>query len=230
MKKFLVALVLALMASVAFAQSADTTAVSGSNSGASALNSGNTLQNYFASGPSSTYGKYDYAGSYTVKTNSSIAAGAYAPSMSGYNCAQTGQAGGSSATAGVTAILGVPLLMDPGKLCVFFTLGNMNLQMYVALAQRDPVEAQKHLVAQDAIQCLTGDVYPEIRRALRESGNNCAITKDEREVADKAGRRYDATKGGPILSDDQLDDICSTNQVCRDKMTARAASAAFPVH
>lgn len=178
-----IAAVASLLAASANAQStpmASTTSVSNSTTG-----SYSTTANYFTSPPDSTVHQ-DYSGSTTStqKANSSVILGAFAPSMSGYNCAATAQAGASQANAGITAALGIPLLLDPGKMCVYFTLANQELQLAVALAPKDIDAAMIHIKAAENNQCNIGEVYEETRVAQRLAGIDCPLGDTEKKKID----------------------------------------------
>jgi hypothetical protein len=203
-----------LFSATAHAQ-ASTTSVSNSSTG-----SYSTTSNTFTSPPDSTVHQ-DYSGSTTntTKANSSVILGAFAPSMSGYNCAATAQAGASQANAGITAALGIPLLLDPGKMCVYFTAANMSLQQAVAIAPVDNVAAKKLMDAAHNELCNVGEVYEEVRTAQRAAGLDCPLGEAEKTKIDKnvtqQWRFRDAAKPFAPGSD-----IVVTNEVCGDEPTA----------
>jgi len=131
------------------------------------------LQNTFTSPADSTVHQ-DYSGTYTVRANTSVVLGAFAPSMSSYNCAATGQAGGSA--PGFTGVLGIPLLLTPGEDCLLFTAANMNVQIAQAIAPADSKEAFKHIDAANNLLCSINDT---VRTAMRAAGIACALDKQE---------------------------------------------------
>lgn len=145
------------------------------NSTNGAYNSGvtSTLQNTFTSPADSTVHQ-EYSGTYTVKANTSVVLGAFAPSMSSYNCAATGQIGGSG--TGFTGAFGIPLLLTPGEDCLLFTAANMNVQIAQAIAPANSVEAFKHINAANNLLCAINDT---VKSAMRAAGLACALNKDE---------------------------------------------------
>lgn len=232
MKKFLVGVV-ALFALVSMTAQADqvsgtNAANSASNSGSAASNAGNQQAINFIS-PGDTNQAVHYSGQYTVKQNASIGLGSAAPSMSGYNCAASAQAGSSQAQSGLTAVLGFPVLLDPGKICVDLTLGNMHLQMAEAIAPIDKELAMKHIRAQQNLMCDVGDVYEQTRKSQRDAGLDCPLTSDEKKLADREatrdakalepGQTY-AANPDPML----LDKICGEDNVqCVEDVKKRMA-------
>jgi hypothetical protein len=201
----------ALLSISAHAQSLTGNNQSSSTSTTQSLSS---TANYFTSPASQTYHQ-DYSGQYTIKQNSSVNLGSFAPSMSGYNCAATAQAGASQANAGITGALGFPILLDPGMMCVFFTLANQDLQMAVALAPKDIDAAMMHIKAAEYNQCLIGEVYEASRLAQRQAGIDCPLGVKEQEAIDdnvkRQWRNRDASK--PFAPDV---DLTVENQICGD--------------
>lgn len=236
-KKFLLSVALLLSATLAFGQSLTTNNASGSQSDATSMNAGNNQLIQFVS-PGQTEatervaysGGYNsdvhYNGQYTVKTNASVGLGAFAPSMSGYNCAATAQAGGSQANAGLTAVLGFPVLLDPGKICVMLTLGNMHLQMAQALAPVDRDAAMMHVKAQQNLMCQVSEVYEETMKAQRDAGIDCPLSTSEKKAIDKeADHDFRNTAQGATPDSrpdaEALDAICGENAACQQHYVAR---------
>lgn len=229
MKKFLLVVAFLLSANVAFGQSLTSNNASGSQSDATSMNAGNNQLIQFVS-PGNTDAKehVDYGGQYTVKANASVGLGAFAPSMSGYNCAATAQAGGSQANAGLTAVLGFPVLLDPGKICVMLTLGNMHLQIAQALAPVDRAAAMMHIKAQQNLMCQVSEVYEETMHAQRDAGVDCPLSESEKKAIDKeADRDFRNTAQGaaPDTRPDAeaLDQVCGESESCKQHYEARKA-------
>jgi hypothetical protein len=214
MKSIFRTLAVVLFAVVSITAQAQSLSGNNSSNSSAVTGSYSTTANYFTS-PSDQTEHQNYSGQYTVKENSSVVLGAFAPSMSGYNCAATAQAGASQANAGITAALGIPLLLDPGKLCVYFTAANMSLQQAVAIAPSDGALAKKLLTAAHNELCNAGEVYEEVRTAQRASGLDCPLGDDEKKKVDKSvevqWKSHDTTKPfAPGI------DLATENAICGD--------------
>lgn len=202
------------------ALSAQAQSLTGNTNSTSSSTTGSysTTANYFTS-PADETTHQDYSGQYTVKSNSSVVLGAFAPSMSGYNCSATAQAGASQANAGLTAALGIPMLLDPGMMCVYFTAANMSLQQAVAIAPVDKAAALKLMAAAHNELCNVGEVYEEVRTAQRAAGLDCPLGKEEDQKIDKSvvsqWKSHDTAK--PFSAGIDLD---TEDAVCGDDPSA----------